>query len=221
MDRIVGYECRNRIFIFRFRRRRCSHRLYQSSLPLHSLQSLQASGGGNTIDCVYRNSWPSTLTPAQACTALNDPTHPVPYKCATSGQRLCCTVSNLTTATFGSFGKCTKVGAAVPTTPTPPTPKPPTRKPTRKPTKKPAISSNISAPTKKPASSPTTPAGTNNIDCAWYSYFKDYTPVAACKKLNDPTHPVPYVCADGRKVCCTVSSYLNTTMANFGKCTKV
>ncbi|KAL7433958.1 hypothetical protein ACHAXH_002247 [Discostella pseudostelligera] len=173
-----------------------------SALGNGSVRSLQS-----TIDCRFSNLW-SDLTPAQACAKLNDPAHPVPYKCVTTGKKLCCAVSNLTTATFDNLGKCTKVSgtATVPTTPTTPAAKPPTRRPTK-------------APTKKPSS--TTSSGANAIDCKWQSYFKDYTAVQACKKLNLPSHPTPYLCEDGRKVCCNASNYATATVGGFGKCTKV
>lgn len=169
-----------------------------------SVQVLQALN--NTVDCRYLNSWPSSMTAVQACTSLNDPTHPVPYKCASTGRKLCCTVGNVNTATFGSFGSCSKVVTSG-TVPTTPTAKPPTRKPTKVPTKKP--SSNMTS--------------NNNISCQWSSSFAGKTAVQACNdfKVTNPLFSVPFLCKDGRKVCCTVSNYASTTTDKFGTCKKV
>ena len=164
------------------------------------------ASGTSTIKCKYVSTWPSTLTARQACTNLNDPVFSVPYKCPTTGQKLCCTTSTISNPTFGSFGTCSKVisDSSDGTT------KSPTRKPTNSPVK---------SPTKKPTAKPVTIS--NFIDCEWYPWYADYTAKAACVKLNDPVHPVPYLCEDGRKTCCTVSTNTSPTFEKFGTCTKL
>lgn len=174
---------------------------------------VQATGtnasGTNTIKCKYVSSWPSTLTASQACTNLNDPVYPVPYKCPTTGQKLCCTVSSIINPTFGSFGQCSKVVSQ--------SSDGTTKSPTRKPTKSPVMATT---PTKKPSPKPVTVS--NYIDCEWYPWYAEYnTPALACKALNDPVHPVPYLCEDGRKTCCTVSTNTSPTFEKFGTCNKV
>ncbi len=179
---------------------------FSSTLQALQQQTSASSPSGNSIDCKFQKSWSSSMTPAQACVKLNDPMYPVPFMCSTSGQQLCCTVSNFKTATFNNLGTCSKVQGAVPIpAPTTPTVKPPTRKPSKRPTKKPS----------------STTTGTQQISCTWYSNFKDKSPAKACADLNSPTYRVPYLCKDGRKVCCTVSNFSSTTMTNFGTCTKV
>lgn len=159
-----------------------------------TLQGLQSG----TLDCVSKNSL-QDMTAVAGCVKFNDPAHPVPYRC-TNGRKICCEVKSIYNATF-PFGSCIKVQSPATT----PTAKPPTRKPTRKPTKKPASSVNTS----------------DNIDCKWFSYFKQFTPVQACKQLNDPAHPAPYLCKDGRKVCCSVSNVVTVNLDAFGTCSKV
>lgn len=178
--------------------------------PASDRNLAQATGtnakGTSTIKCKYVSSWPSALTASQACTNLNDPVFSVPYKCPTTGQKLCCTSSSISNPTFGSFGTCSKVISDS----TDGTTKSPTRKPTNAPVK---------ATTKKPTQKPV--AVSNYIDCEWYSWYADYSAKEACAKLNDPIHPVPYLCADGRKTCCTVSTNTKPTFDKFGTCTKL
>ncbi len=156
-----------------------------------------STAASDTVKCSYISSWPSSMTPAQACDDLDDPQRPVSYKCSPTGQKLCCSVSKIDYFTSTNFGTCQKVindsaaGSGGPT-----------RKPT---TPKPTVST----------------VSTNYIHCEWYYSFKDYSAIEACEKLNDPTHPVPYLCKDGRKICCTVSSNEDPTFEKFGTCNKL
>lgn len=158
----------------------------------------------NIVQCSYKSSWPSSMTPTKACNDLNDPQRPVSYKCSPSGQKLCCNASSINKFTSSNFGTCQKVindsnGGDDDHVK-------PTAKPSRKPTAKPSASSGG--------------IDTNYIHCDWFTFYKDYSVIGACKELNDSTHPVPYLCEDGRKLCCTVSENEHPTFDKFGTCNK-
>ena len=156
------------------------------------------SGSSNTVQCSYISSWPSSMTPAQACDDLNDPQRPVSYKCTPSGQKLCCSVSDIDYFTSGNFGLCQKVVSD--------------------------SNGDTPMPTRKPTAKPTVDSGgyINYIHCDWFSFYKFYDSAPeVCEALNDPTHPVPYLCEDGRKLCCTVSDNVHPTFDKFGTCHKV
>ncbi len=60
----------------------------------------------------------------------------------------------------------------------------------------------------------------NDIQCGWFPWFDTMSHSVACMSTGNE-HTVPYVCGDGRKICCTVSDCLNPAMEAFGTCLKV